>query len=206
MGDVAPGARVEFQPLSGPSLSSFSLHDEGNGKCSTCYALDTEMVTVVGPGDAPSRRVCVSIGVVDQNLEVILYSRVRIPEGSEVVDGTFARLEGKLRAGWEEGIPLSVVRDLIKGNWSRGGVLVGWELKGDLNVLGFLEAAEQIDDNVVQEDASLGSDGSANNCKSGWGSCDQGRETETGEALWVEDVLADTSGSAHPIWCAEGGG
>lgn len=58
------------------------------------YAVDTEMVTVSGPGEAPERRVMVSIGIVNQKLETVLYARVRVPQGSHVTNGAFARVEG----------------------------------------------------------------------------------------------------------------
>lgn len=58
------------------------------------YAVDAEMVMVVGPGDAPERRVMVSVGIVNQRLETVLYSRVRVPDGCQVTNGAFARVEG----------------------------------------------------------------------------------------------------------------
>lgn len=59
-----------------------------------CYAVDAEMVTAVGPGDAPERRIMVSIGIVNERLETVLYARVRVPEGCRVTNGAFARVEG----------------------------------------------------------------------------------------------------------------
>ena len=58
------------------------------------YAVDVEMVDVVGPGEAPERRAMVSVGVVNEHLETMLYGRVAVPRGCRVTTGAFARVEG----------------------------------------------------------------------------------------------------------------
>lgn len=52
------------------------------------------MVTVVGPGELPERRAMVSVGIVNDRLETLLYGRVAVPKGCTVIDGGFARTEG----------------------------------------------------------------------------------------------------------------
>lgn len=42
-----------------------------------------------------------------------------------------------LWARWDEGIPASCVADLLTRHAATGGVIVGWELHGDLEVIGF---------------------------------------------------------------------
>lgn len=58
------------------------------------YAIDAEMVTVVGPGDLDKRRAMVSVGIVNDRLETVLYARVAVPRGCKVTDGAFARVAG----------------------------------------------------------------------------------------------------------------
>lgn len=58
-----------------------------------CYAVDAEMVTVrLTSGE--EKRAMVSVGIVNDRLETVLYSRVAVPEGCEIVDGAFARVHG----------------------------------------------------------------------------------------------------------------
>lgn len=57
-----------------------------------CYAIDAEMVTVRVRGR--DTRAMVSVGIVNDRLETVLYSRVAVPEGCEVIDGAFARVQG----------------------------------------------------------------------------------------------------------------
>lgn len=52
------------------------------------------MVTIEGPDDLPARRAMVSIGVVNERLETLLYARVAVPRGCKVTDGVFARMQG----------------------------------------------------------------------------------------------------------------
>lgn len=42
-----------------------------------------------------------------------------------------------LWASWDEGVPASCISDLLARHVSAGGVIVGWELHGDLEVIGF---------------------------------------------------------------------
>lgn len=86
-----PNAVRMPSPASSLCFSSSRNHCEKN---ETRYALDAEMVMVVGPGELPARRAMVSIGVVNERLETLLYGRVAVPEGCEVIDGAFARMEG----------------------------------------------------------------------------------------------------------------
>lgn len=74
----------------------FSNHDTDRSHSSSPvrYAIDTEMVTVIGPGELPARRAMVSVGIVNDRLETLLYGRVAVPKGCKVVDGAFARVEG----------------------------------------------------------------------------------------------------------------
>lgn len=81
-----------------PSLTSKTLSlfakDASDGQRPLHYAVDAEMVTVIGPGEMPERRAMVSVGVVNERLETLLYGRVAVPRGSKVTDGTFAKTEG----------------------------------------------------------------------------------------------------------------
>ncbi|CAM9963348.1 unnamed protein product [Pylaiella littoralis] len=108
------------------------------------YAIDAEMVEIIGSGDLPARRAMVSVGVVNERLETLLYSRVAVPEGCKVTDGAFARMEGGLWASWEEGIPAPCVSDFLERHTAAGGVLIGWEIHNDLDVLGFHKAASEV--------------------------------------------------------------
>ncbi|CAN0175982.1 unnamed protein product [Ectocarpus sp. 4 AP-2014] len=127
--------RKPFQP--------FSCH-RGIDAGTRYYAVDIEMVTIEGPEDLPARRAMVSVGVVDERLETLLYGRVAVPRGCKVTDGVFARIQGGLMATWEEGIPASCASDFLRRHVEEGGVVVGWELHNDLDVLGFEKAASQI--------------------------------------------------------------
>ena len=51
------------------------------------------------------------------------------------------RIVRGLWASWEEGIPASCVSDLVKRHASSGGIVVGWEVHGDLEVIGFDEVS-----------------------------------------------------------------
>lgn len=81
-----------------PSRSWTSRDDgkEGGGdrRGEKCYAVDAEMVTVVGPGELPERRAMVSVGIVNERLETVLYGRVALPRQAKVTDGAFARVQG----------------------------------------------------------------------------------------------------------------
>lgn len=81
-------------PSLAPPLCFSSSHNHGKNDQTRYYALDAEMVTIVGPGELPVRRAMVSIGVVNERLETLLYGRVAVPNGCEVIDGTFASMEG----------------------------------------------------------------------------------------------------------------
>lgn len=92
------------------SLLNLSLFSPAKtGTTGRCYAVDTEMVTVAvleGAAGAPAgeeqvdarkrgeRRAMVSVGIVNDRLETVLYSRVAVPRGCVVTDGAFARVHG----------------------------------------------------------------------------------------------------------------
>ncbi|CAM9506281.1 unnamed protein product, partial [Laminaria digitata] len=144
---TANAIRKPCTPLksaAGSTTTTMSFTRRPHQAARQCYAIDTEMVTVVGPGGLPARRAMVSVGIVNDRLETILYGRVAVPRGCEVTDGAFARVEGGLWASWEEGIPASCVSDLVKRHASSGGIVVGWEVHGDLEVIGFEKAASQV--------------------------------------------------------------
>lgn len=46
-----------------------------------------------------------------------------------------------LHASWEEGIPASCVSNFLERHVGGGGILVGWEIHHDLDVLGFQKAS-----------------------------------------------------------------
>ena len=95
MADPTRKPSAARRPSQISSLSFSSLrNDRGESADTRYYALDTEMVTVRGPGELPARRAMVSVGVVNERLETLLYGRVAVPSGCEVVDGAFARMEG----------------------------------------------------------------------------------------------------------------
>ena len=56
----------------------------------------------------------VSIGIVDEQLEVMLYCRVAKPLGSRVVDDSFVRTIGGLGGDWSRGMPYFQVRDCVR--------------------------------------------------------------------------------------------
>jgi hypothetical protein len=73
------------------------------------YAFDCEFIKVrdLASGQINQKAVC-SIGVVDDRLEKILYTRIKKPLNSEVVDDSFVRTRGGLHPDWNKGItPLS---------------------------------------------------------------------------------------------------
>jgi len=117
------------------------------------YALDCEFITVRSRG--VEKRAVVSIGIVDNQLELILYSRIRIPEHFTVVDDSFVRTRGGLNRDWNKGIGIHVTQELIRDFVTSGGILIGWQLEGDLGALGFVEAQRRAQDNL-NPDRTLG--------------------------------------------------
>ena len=100
-----------------------------------------------GPGSTPERKVTVSVGIVDERLETILYARVMKPRGSHVTDDSFVRTTGGLRPDWDRGVHISVAQELVRRfAETGGGVLVGWQLDSDLSALGFSAAAAEASD------------------------------------------------------------
>lgn len=91
-----PCTQSKNSRVSTPGLCFSSSRHRGKDKDAETrfYAIDAEMVTIVGPGELPARRAMVSVGVVNERLETLLYSRVAVPKGCEVTNGAFARMEG----------------------------------------------------------------------------------------------------------------
>lgn len=107
------------------------------------YAIDCEMVEVVSSAQASmygqaavAHRAVVSIGVVDESMEVILYARVRKPATATVVNDTFARTKGGLTADWSKGLSIFSARDLLQRLVQEGALIVGWQIDSDLKALG----------------------------------------------------------------------
>jgi hypothetical protein len=94
------------------------------------FAVDCEFIEVrQGKGGAERTfRVTVSIGVVSEQLETILYARVKQPQRTQVFDDSFARCAGKLEPDWALGVRLEVAQSLVRGLLDGGrSVLVGWQ-------------------------------------------------------------------------------
>ena len=123
---------------------------------SSIYAVDCEFINVAskradGSVDTSTTRRCVvSVGVVDREMEIILYARVRKPRDAVVVDDTFVRTIGGLSSsdgGWSKGIHVITVRALLQNFMNEGGTLVGWSIKNDVEALGLhLGGSEKIID------------------------------------------------------------
>ena len=111
------------------------------------YALDCEFIQVIEQGNNTPSKSVVSIGIVDNQLELILYSRIRKPKNSTVVDDSFVRTRGGLNRDWNKGIGIHVTQELIRDFVTSGGILIGWQLEGDLGALGFVEAQRRVQDN-----------------------------------------------------------
>jgi len=114
------------------------------------YAIDCEFIEVASPSpsgtpDLSTVRKCViSVGIVDVELEIVLYARVRKPPRYLVVDDSFARTVGGLSSDWTKGIHVEAVRTLLNRFLVGGGVLVGWSLDHDLEALGLKCKPSQI--------------------------------------------------------------
>ena len=116
------------------------------------FALDCEFIQVLN-AEKNVQKIVVSIGIVDDRQEKILYSRIRKPEGSTVIDDSFVRTRGGLNPDWSKGISITVAQELLRDFTGNGGILIGWQLEGDLGALGFVEAQKLAQDNA---DRSLG--------------------------------------------------
>mmetsp|Transcript_1991 Transcript_1991/g.3778 ORF Transcript_1991/g.3778 Transcript_1991/m.3778 type:complete len:369 (-) Transcript_1991:707-1813(-) len=101
----------------------------------SAYAVDCEMIEVYMQ-DGKVQQAVVSIGVVDESMEVILYARVRKPANSVVVNDTFVRTAGGLTADYDKGLSIFSARDLIQRLVQDGATLVGWQIDNDLKALG----------------------------------------------------------------------
>ena len=127
------------------------------------YAIDCEFIEIATPspttGDADLstvRKCVVSVGIVDVELEIVLYARVRKPPRMIVVDDSFARTVGGLGSDWTKGVHVEVVRTLLNRFLTGGGVLVGWSLEHDLTALGLKCSTSQIVEltNVYQTESA----------------------------------------------------
>lgn len=102
------------------------------------FALDCEFIQVrQGKGGTLQHfSVTVSVGVVSEMLETILYARVKQPPRTQVFDDAFARTQGKLEPDWSLGVRLEVAQELVRGLLEDGhSVLVGWQVGQDLEGL-----------------------------------------------------------------------
>lgn len=102
------------------------------------FALDCEFIQVrQGKGGTLQHfSVTVSVGVVSECLETILYARVKQPPRTQVFDDAFARTQGKLEPDWGLGVRLEVAQELVRGLLEDGqSVLIGWQVGQDLEGL-----------------------------------------------------------------------
>ena len=76
------------------------------------FAIDCEFIKVrQGKGETlQTWEVTVSVGVVSEELETILYARVQAPPRTQVFDDAFARTQGKLEPDWTLGVRLEVAQ------------------------------------------------------------------------------------------------
>lgn len=102
------------------------------------FAIDCEFIKVrQGKGETlQTWEVTVSVGVVSEELETILYARVQAPPRTQVFDDAFARTQGKLEPDWTLGVRLEVAQALVRGLLEDGqSLLVGWQIAKDLEGL-----------------------------------------------------------------------
>lgn len=146
-----------------PAHTEFFSHGEEHDDI-PAFAFDCEFIKVVAvdangqsldprtrlpafnPADV-AYRWPVSIGVVDQHMETLMYTRIRKPRGTIVHDDRFGRMGSGIRSCWTVGLSrrdvTSMIVQLIRessGEVQRSS-LVGWNVEHDLRALGFLEAA-----------------------------------------------------------------
>lgn len=135
------------------------------------YAIDCEFITVCsklpnGAHDMSSSRKCVvSVGIVDEELEVILYARVKKPANTLVLDDSFVRTVGGLSSqngGWDKGIHVNTVRSLLQNFMREGGVLVGWAIHNDVEALGVSTGSGIGDNSAASSSSSSASSKSKN--------------------------------------------
>ena len=113
------------------------------------YAIDCEMVVVKAKRGEATTQSVVSVGVVDEQMEQILYARVKLSADCDVLDDSFVRVQGGLKPDWRKGIELSVAQNLLSEfSTSANGIIVGWEVQSDLRALGGVAASEQAKDDV----------------------------------------------------------
>ncbi|KAG5177307.1 hypothetical protein JKP88DRAFT_248856 [Tribonema minus] len=138
------GLRISARRLPGADLENVEVTDDNEALLldSRCIALDCEMVWAnKQPAETTLRPVVVSIGVVDTELENLLYARIAVPPDVDIVDDSFARTSANLHPDWTKGIPHTTAQVLFRTMVQRAGTVVGWQLDGDLEVLGFEVAA-----------------------------------------------------------------
>lgn len=120
----------------GAPMSSLAIAAEP-GSHVRAYAVDCEFIQVrqgKGP-DARAFNVTVSVGIVSEMLETILYARVKQPPRCQVWDDSFARTVGNLEPDWSIGIRVDIACALVREFIDDGHVLVGWQIEGDLRGL-----------------------------------------------------------------------
>jgi len=101
------------------------------------FAVDCEFIQVrqgKGP-DAREFSVTVSVGIVSEMLETILYARVRMPARCQLWDDSFARTIGNLEPDWNMGIRVDIACALVREFVDDGHILVGWQIEQDLKGL-----------------------------------------------------------------------
>lgn len=101
------------------------------------YAIDCEFIQV-RQGKGPEARqfpVTVSVGIVSQTLETILYARVKQPPRTQVFDDSFARVVSHLDGDWSTGIRVDVARGLVQDVLDEGCTMVGWQIDSDFKGL-----------------------------------------------------------------------
>lgn len=121
------------------------------------FAFDCEFVQVCdvdaagqpvgGNRQDASYRWPVSIGLVDQRMETLLYSRIRKPARSIVTDDRFSRTSSAIQSEWGLGLPRRDVAAMVAMLVKAGGpetCLVGWDVANDIAALGFEDAAAQV--------------------------------------------------------------
>eukprot|EP00930_Biecheleria_cincta_P039844 TRINITY_DN27346_c0_g1_i1.p1 TRINITY_DN27346_c0_g1~~TRINITY_DN27346_c0_g1_i1.p1 ORF type:complete len:644 (-),score=83.71 TRINITY_DN27346_c0_g1_i1:88-1965(-) len=101
--------------------------------------------------NSPPQRCPVSIGLVDQHMETLLYSRIQKPRDSIVTDDRSSRILSGIRSNWSHGLSLEHVSSMIvrlvddENQESKRSMIVGWSIGNDLRALGFGSAANKVE-------------------------------------------------------------
>jgi len=139
------GVSLGDQPaIDGPSTTPLSatgvpapIDGQALNNGQRAFAVDCEFIQVrQGKGlDAREFSVTVSVGIVSEMLETILYARVRMPARCQVWDDAFARTVGALQPDWALGIRVDIACALVREFVDDGHILVGWQIEQDLRGL-----------------------------------------------------------------------